>query len=234
MSPSGNIVAADVLNHRLVSIDSKSGAVQQNFGYGRFGGLMNGVAISEQGDIFASDALNGRIIVFSSTGTYRKIICSNSDDIDKMASPYGLTVAGDKVYIVGNRDGCVFVFSTSGHFESIFGDFRKPADITVSPHGLLYVSDSSNECVQVFRLNGKRVRKFQVNGQPAVIAVTPDNYVVLSYWNRSNITIHTADGELVRSFKPDRTVDTSSSAYDLAVDKHGLIYVTVVDDILVF
>jgi sugar lactone lactonase YvrE len=91
VSPSGELYIGD-LNH--IDRFSPSGAYLGSFGTG-ITGLPLGVAVSQNGNVYAADQANNRIEIFSAAGVYQSSFAASN--------PYGVAVSatGD-VYVSGN------------------------------------------------------------------------------------------------------------------------------------
>ncbi len=103
------------------------------------------------------------------------------------------------------------------------GQFNYPQGIVVSPDGLVFVADPSNNRIQVFNQDGTFVRKWMVFS-PRGVAITQDGLVAVS--SSSSVSIFDTDGTLVRTWGSSGSGDGQfSAALGIAVSPEGLVFV---------
>ena len=111
----------------------------------------NGIAFSEEGDVFVSDMSNHRVQVFTTEGEFKHFIYTSG-------SPLGLVIdRAQRVSVVDPFAHSVDIYQLEGERITGFGgsglglgQFRFPSDITLDETGRIFVSDRENNQVQVW------------------------------------------------------------------------------------
>ena len=103
-----------------------------------------------------------------------------------------------------NKEHCVKVFNSNGHFQHKFGkqcggdgEFNNPLCLSLNQSGHLMVCDSYNYRIQVFQINGKFLSKFgTIKGSnlgefnsPQSLAVLSNGRIAVCEWNNNRIQI---------------------------------------------
>ena len=125
------------------------------------------IALSPDGDLYITDALNFRIQILSADLGFEDQFGEAGDGPGFFSRPKGVAVDSDhNIYVVDalfdnvqvfNRNGeLLMAFGTSGHAA---GEFWLPNDIFIDSNDQIYVSDSYNSRVQVFQYHS-------MGGQP--------------------------------------------------------------------
>ncbi len=159
----GNLYVADIGQsqlHRIVAFDSEGNEIAR---WGQTvqtatmtespGGFFypNGIAFSEEGDVFISDMSNHRVQVFTPEGEFKSFIYTSG-------SPLGLVVDREqRLCVVDPFAHGVDVYDLAGERLTGFGGpgvalgrFRYPSDIALDETGRMFVSDRENNQVQVW------------------------------------------------------------------------------------
>jgi uncharacterized Zn-binding protein involved in type VI secretion len=127
------------------------------------------LAVDQWGFIYVTDPRGGGVNIFNNAG--KKV---SSFPVASM--PLGVAVATNGDLLVSQGTAVKALDKTSGTVKSVFGAFKKANAITVDGSGIIYVTDSLDNCVQVFNADysahttgaaasGKPANSFGTNGQ---------------------------------------------------------------------
>ena len=170
-----------------------------------------GVAVDNNGEIYLTDSLLKRIFIFDKNGKYLREIGSD----DSFARPAGMTIDGEKLYVVDTHGHKIIVFSKAdGSFLFSFGthgsgkgEFNYPTNICIDRKGQLYIADSMNFRVQIFDQRGHFISMFGKHGdgsgdfsKPRGIAVDSDGHIYVADALFDAIQIFDKDGKLLLAF----------------------------------
>jgi tripartite motif-containing protein 71 len=114
------------------------------------------VAVDAQGNFFIADSANNRVQVFSSNGSFQRVLGEGV-----LKAPKGLAVAEDgALHVVDHLNDRVCVFNPAGRFERAYGEGELfwPVDLAFDARGQTWVSDAGNGRVVVFAPGGEVVR----------------------------------------------------------------------------
>ena len=190
-------------------------------------------------EIFVSDTMNNRILVFDHTGRYlRKIGTEGEDGAEgRLVFPYGMAIVANELYVADAGLNKVLVFDSEGRFQRYFGEdlFAKPVDIAYA-NGMLYFTDVAHHQVIVANLDGTEALRFGGPGRtgtdgvfwfPNGIEVLPDGRILVADTNNSRIQVFSATGEFLTEWQGDieRRQGIFASPSGIAVDREGNIYV---------
>ena len=170
-----------------------------------------GVAADKNGDIYMSDSMLKRVLVFNKEGKYLRDIGSP----ELFARPAGIAVDENRVYVVDTHGHQVLVLAKKdgrpllvfGSNSRADGDFNFPTNICVGRDGQIYVTDSLNFRVQIFDRNGHFISAFGKLGdslgdfsKPKGIAVDSEGHIYVADAHFDNIQIFDREGKLLLSF----------------------------------
>jgi len=170
-----------------------------------------GVAADKNGEIYLSDSLLKRVLVFDREGKYLRDI--GSDNV--FIRPSGIAIDEERLYVVDARGHKIFVFSKKdGSFLFSFGkngsgkgEFHYPTNIFTGRDNALYITDSMNFRVQIFDKNGRFISTFGKHGdgsgdfsKPRGIAVDSDGHVYVADAQFDTVQIFNKDGRLLLAF----------------------------------
>jgi len=118
-----------------------------------------GIAITELGEIWISDAANHRVISLNERGEFQRIIGEGapSTSPEGFNTPGGLTIDGDgNLYVADSLNRVVKKFSPTGVLLQTIGAGRLdlPTAVAVNEQGLIFVSDEAAHLVSAFVPNG--------------------------------------------------------------------------------
>lgn len=165
-----SLYIADSGSHRLVVVNPSQGKVEQvidleKMNEGEALPRPIGIAVAPNGDVFASDADNQRVIRYSADGGASSFVGTGRRD----AGEYGLNTPGSlaldgegNLFVVDILNSRVMKYSPDGKFLLQIGErgdtagtFSRPKGVAVDHLGNVYVSDSLLAAVQVFDRRGK-------------------------------------------------------------------------------
>lgn len=147
-------------NHRILAFDTEGNevarwgtTVQTALMTQSPGGFYypNGIAFSDDGDVYVSDMSNHRVQVFSPQGEFKHIIFTSG-------SPLGLVVDREqRLCVVDPFAHSIDIYELAGERITGFGGpglelgrFRFPSDIALDETGRMFVSDRENNQIQVW------------------------------------------------------------------------------------
>jgi iron(III) transport system ATP-binding protein len=109
----------------------------------------SGIAWSE-GKVYAVDAFNERIQLFSDEGQFLEVI-NLPDNVAGFEYPYDIRVMGDELYVIENKAARLTVLKTDGSLIGRFGnpgrdtgDFFGPWSLTLLTDGRVLIADTGN------------------------------------------------------------------------------------------
>lgn len=166
------------------------------------------VSVAKSGDVlFVADSTLGEVIAFNTKGELKFRLKEN------LVRPAGLTIHGERLYVVDSQQHKVVVLGLGGARVAEFGkrgngdgDLNFPTHIAVDAAGLLYVTDSMNSRVQVFEANGAFVRQIGSIGdspghfsRPKGVAVDRFGHVFVVDGMFDCLQIFNSDGRVLLS-----------------------------------
>jgi len=172
-------------------------------------GSLVGIAFAD-GRLFVTDSTAGRLLCLDQKG---RTIWSLGRD-DGFERPTGLTMSGDRVYVVDTLASRVVMVSLDGQLMGAFGvrgsgpgEFNFPTNIARGPDGRIYVTDTLNFRVQIFDADGSFVKAFGRLGdgsgdfdKPKGIAVDSAGHVYVVEGLNDVVQVFDADGRLLLVF----------------------------------
>lgn len=196
-----------------------------------------GVCVDKNGDIYLTDSLLRRVMVFDKDGDYLRDIGSTKIFI----RPSGIAMDEERVYIVDTHKHQVVVFSKKNR-KLLFsfgkngkdkGEFNFPTNIFMDKDKLLYITDSMNFRVQIFDRDGNYINSFGRLGdstgyfsKPKGIAVDSEGNIYVSDAHFDIIQIFDKEGRLLLTFgNTGRRAGELVLPAGLFIDKEDRIYV---------
>jgi sugar lactone lactonase YvrE len=117
------------------------------------------VDLDEQGTVYVTDVLNGRVQAFSDSGRHLRTIGRYGIDPGQLHRPKGVAVAGERVWISDSDLGVVQVFSLEGRLVDVLRDAGGEILKLDTPTGLEVVG----ETLYVVEARANRVRSFTIS-----------------------------------------------------------------------
>ena len=170
-----------------------------------------GIAIAG-GEVFVSDARNGRIQVFDLDGAFKRAFGAVGDGT--LGRPMNLAIAGGELFVADYWNDRVEVFGLDGaHRRSIGragngpGEFHAPGGVAVDAQGDLFVADFYNQRVQRLRADGGFVRQWgatretgiaaEMFNYPTAVALGSDGTLYVADGYNDRIQMFAADGRFL-------------------------------------
>ncbi|MEW6215347.1 MAG: 6-bladed beta-propeller [Nitrospirota bacterium] len=170
-----------------------------------------GVAVDRNGEIYLSDSVLKRVLVFDKEGKYLREIGTP----ELFIRPAGIAIDEDRIYTIDTHGHRVLVFAKKdGTFLFSFGkngtekgDFNYPTNIFIGRDRLLYITDSLNFRVQIFNRDGNFLSAFGKHGdgsgdfsKPKGIAADSEGHIYVADAHFDNVQIFDRDGRLLLGF----------------------------------
>lgn len=160
----------------------------------------------DSGEIYVTDEDNHRIVVYDSDGKLLRSWPVRQD-------PESVGLLDDRVYVTFSKDDWIGCYSLEGELRFRFGEngigaTNNPEFISVSPDGLLYVTDQRNGRIQVYDLDGNH--RFSIGSwgrglgefrDPEDLAFDPDGNLVVADGGNHRIQVLTKDGIPIREIR---------------------------------
>ena len=128
--------------------ESVSSGGKQSF---NVGGYVFGVAVHDNGDVFASNYSNGCVQVFNSDGSQKLQFGTKGSGDGQLSNPQGLVIVGEVLYVVEYNNHRVQKFTLTGEYLGQFGtngsnegQFSCPCGICTDGRGRVLVADYNN------------------------------------------------------------------------------------------
>lgn len=197
-----------------------------------------GVAVDDDGFLFASDSRASRVVRISPDGFELLAIVDEGGAPGSISRPKGIALGPDGLlYVVDGGNRRVQVFTRDGEFRSQWGgqgggegQFNAPRGIAVDADGFVYVADGFNDRVQKFGPDGSFVAMWGSRGEepgefstPNGIAVGPSGLVYVADTFRDRVQVFSSTGEFWRFAV---TAPAVRNPVGVAVDQAERLYVT--------
>ncbi len=205
-----------------------------------------GIAIGKSGNIYVADNSAKRAVVFDKDGNFLRAFAGQN----LMTRPSGIAISPDetRAYVIDTggietQEHHLLIFDarTGEHLKTIGtrgreeGDFNLALQVTTTPDGTVYVTDSGNFRVQAFDRDGNFKLAFgsvgRKSGQfarPKGIASDPDGNIYVADAAFGNFQIFDPKGRLLL-FIGDRSQTPGPARFMLpagiAVDEDGRVYI---------
>lgn len=138
------------------------------FGKRKIGVLVapSDVVIDQSERLFVTDSGGAAVHIFDlNKRTYKQF--SALADKEMLLKPVGLTIVGNRIYVVDSILREVCVFDNNGKFIFSFGrnHFTRPSGIAYSPEDeIVYVTDTAEHTIEVFTVGGKFIEQIGSRG----------------------------------------------------------------------
>lgn len=121
----------------------------------------NGVAVDTEGNIYISDTMNARVLVYDKDGNFVKELGGRTAEssTSELANPRGIAVdENGYVYVVDLLAGNIAMYTPEGDLQTVIGDgvgsednqFYQPSGLYIDENGTLYITDRMNQRIQVY------------------------------------------------------------------------------------
>lgn len=258
----GNVYVADW--DRIEEFSSSGAYITQwgsygsgsNAGHYSFGSP-EGLAVDGSGNVYVADALNGRIMEYTSSGSFLKQFGTTSSiGVYTLYMPYGVAVDSyGNVYVVDMSGNFVKEFSSGGYYVTQWGhygpqngNFTEPIGIAIDQYGNVYVSSpgytstypyASQDRVQVFTSSGAYIATWGRTGVGNDHFISPNSITLAN----GNVYVANEGAETVDEFSSTGThlaqfgngsygsaSNELSNPFGAAVDSEGNVYISDTDN----
>ena len=174
--------------------------------YKNVGGTCYGVAVHDNGTVYASDDSTNTIKVFKPNGEESQI--GNSDNAgDQLSNPWSIALIGNTIYVVSRGNHTVKMYSTDGKFIGGFGgkgngtgQLSHPLGICTDGTGRVLVADQSNKRIQIFTSQGVFIKSIRCSTSPYDVAVDPEGNIHAALCSNNHIAIYSENGNLIDTY----------------------------------
>ena len=170
------------------------------------GGRCYGVAVHDNGTVYASNYDAHAIKLFKPNGEETQIGSSDNDG-GKLSYPRGIALIGDTIYVLSEGNHTVKMYSTDRKFIRGFGGKGSGAGQLSSPHGIctdgkgrVLVADQSNKRIQIFTSQGGFSKSIGCSTNPYDVAVDPEDNIHTALYSNNHIAIYSEDGNLIDTY----------------------------------
>ena len=240
---SGEIVVAERSAY-CVSVFDCEGHKLRSFGENKAEYPLGVALCSDNTVLVASCGEYHRVRRFTLDGQFIASVGTSGSSHLQFDAPWSVTTSptNDKVYVCDTSNFRIQVLNSDLTFSSTFGSrgnnqgqFNRPVDIAVDKHGNIFVADARNNRIQVFSPGGQFLRQFQELGpemgklySPVSVCIDCNDFVYVFEYSKCRVSIFDTKGNYIKSYfgkKGDKPGEFNS-AYGIAVDKEGYVYIS--------
>ena len=171
--------------------------------YRYVGGNCYGVAVHENGTIYATDNCNRTIKVFRPDGTEGQI--GGPDEAGgNLSGPKGMVILNNTLYVVSRHEAMVSMYSTDGKFIGGFGEdernfnFRFPRGICTDRTRRLLVTD--NKGIHIFTPEGNFINSIPCSTNPDDFVVDLVGNVHVPMPSANHIAVYSQYGKQIETY----------------------------------
>ena len=196
-----------------------------------------GLAIDNDGNIYAADTGNNRVQIFSSDGKFVRQFGGPGTAPGQFNDMGGIAVDKDGyIYVCDLWNNRIQKFSPSGDYISSIidqrGKFYGPRDVKIDAYDHVYISDTGNKRIMVFDTEGKPIRSIGIGGkkegrfeEQVGLAIDKDNLIYVADCGNKRIQVFTREGKFLKEW-PVLGWDGLYTQPYMAYDPKGYIYAT--------
>ena len=159
---------------------------------------LTGIALDQDGNVYASDEWRNRITVFDHDGETLGTWGEAGEGEGQLAGPSGMKFDGDNnVWIVNSKNGRIQKFDKEGKYLGGFGrqgtgagELDLPWGMTIDNQGDIYVADWNNHRVQKFSPDGTLLLTF---GSGKRTGISPDGGTPYSHSFQAHVEVKPSD-----------------------------------------
>ena len=168
--------------------------------YKNVGGRCEGVAVHDNGTVYASNYDANAIKVFKPNGEETQI--GSSDNAGgQLSNPMGIALIGDTIYVASQGNHTVKMYSTEGKFiGNGTGQLSSPWGICTDGRGRVLVADYGNNRIQIFTSQGVFIKSIGCSTNPFDVAVDPEGNIHAALYSNNHIAIYSEDGNLIDTY----------------------------------
>ena len=170
----------------------------------------HGVAVNDRDKIVIADALNHRVQVFDSNGTFLRSFGHLGENAGEFNRPDGLAIDRDgNIFVADSGNNRVQIFSREETYLASFGGQGSLDNQLSSPHGLsldstgnIIVADAGNKLIKIFTPDGRFVMKIGGQGSfsDPVHCVQCGEYFMVSDHDEHCIKVFNREGHFQYKF----------------------------------
>ena len=169
-----------------------------------------GVAVSDKDEIVVADALNYRVQVFDSNGTFLRSFGRQGKNAGGFNCPVGIAINKDRnIFVADNGNNRIQIFSWEGRHLGSFGgegsldsQLHLPWGLSLDSTGNVIVADTGNNVIKIFTPDGRFVMK--MGGQRPfscpIHCVQCGEYFIASYRDEHCIKVFNREGHFQYKF----------------------------------
>ena len=230
-----------VTERKKIAVFDKKGKKLRDIKMPTDAGLLSGIAIDEDDNIYVTDHERHCLVKLNKAGKILKTVGTQGSDHGEFDVPRGVAVIGDRVFVCDRNNHRLQVFTKERlEFVKTIGSqgkgdehFDTPIDITQDELGNMYVCDFGNNRVKLLNKQGEFQFSFnkKANGQlsgPSGVCVV-DQFVYVVEWGGHGgrcVSVFSRDGQFVTSFGKGGNKEGEFYWPDgICVDCDGFVYV---------
>ena len=168
------------------------------------------LAVNDRDEIVVADALNHRVQVFDSNGTFLRSFGHRGENAGEFRSSVGVAVNNDRnIFVADNGNHRVQIFSWEGRHLGSFGSkgsldsqLHFPWGLSLDSTGNVIVADSGNNLIKIFTPDGRFVTKIGGQGSFSfpIHCVQCGEYFVVSDTGEHCIKVFNREGHFQYKF----------------------------------
>ena len=227
-----------VTERKKIAVFDKKGKKLRDIKMPTDAGLLSGIAIDEDDNIYVTDHERHCLVKLNKAGKILKTVGTQGSDHGEFDVPRGVAVIGDRVFVCDRNNHRLQVFTKERlEFVKTIGSqgkgdehFDTPIDITQDELGNMYVCDFGNNRVKLLNKQGEFQLSFnkKANGQlnrPSGVCVVNQFVYVVECWGNC-VSVFSRDGQFVTSFcKGGKKEGEFNCPFGICVDCDGFVYV---------
>jgi streptogramin lyase len=150
-----------------------------------------GITVGDDGNVYLTDPVAGRIVVLASDGTLVREIRDIGSDLGGFVSPGSIAIHRGFIYFTDVDNDRVMVLNRWGRFDRTWGStgreaglFRNPRGIAIDTHSRVWVADADNGRIQLFSAEGEFIARFPDDNagtfvKPEAVAIGPEGLIFI-------------------------------------------------------
>ena len=203
--------------------------------YKNVGGQCFGVAVHDNGTVYATNYDQDTVKVFRPDGTESQI-GSSSNTEGQLKKPWGIAILEDTLYVVNHGGHTVSMFSTDGRVigrigstqGSGNGQFNGPMGVCIDREKRrVLVADQSNNRIQFFTSQGEYIKSLQCTSNPYDVAIDAMNNIHVALHSKREVAVYSEDGTLIETYNLGGNMARPTGIH---IDSAGYRLITARDD----
>ena len=158
----GFLYVTEFQGDRIVRMDLLGGSIERFGGPGSGDGKLAGpqfITVDEAGYMYVTEIGNRRVSKFDTAGSFLFSFGKRTQNFGGLKSPSGIISHDGSVFVSDNREGCLYVFDSSGNYLYTLGEgiLSHPEGLSTFDDHSLLIADTS----RIYQLD-VTTRKFSV------------------------------------------------------------------------